>query len=58
MLQYYTESQIILNSWYTDILESGYSDEEMAEAMKSTKNEVAKQMRDRWEEIKFNQKYN
>lgn len=58
MLQYYTESQIILNSWYEDILNSGYSDEEMAEAMKSTKNEVAKQMRDRWEEIKFNQKYN
>ena len=37
---------------------SGYSDEEMAEAMKSVKNEIAKQMRDRWEEIKFNQKYN
>ena len=58
MLQYYTESQIVLNAWYEDILYSGYSDEEMAEAMKSVKNEIAKQMRDRWEEIKFNQKYN
>ena len=58
MLQYYTESQIVLNAWYEDILNSGYSDEEMAEAMKSVKNEIAKQMRDRWEEIKFNQKYN
>ena len=58
ILQYYTESQIVLNAWYEDILNSGYSDEEMAEAMKSVKNEIAKQMRDRWEEIKFNQKYN
>jgi len=55
---YYTESQIVLNAWYFDILESGYIEEMVAEAMAKCKQEVAQQMRDRWENIKFNQKYN
>jgi len=47
-----------LNAWYFDILESGYIEEMVAEAMAKCKQEVAQQMRDRWENIKFNQKYN
>ena len=58
ILTYYAESQAVLNAWYLEILESGYSEEMMAEAMIEIKKEVASQMRDRWEEIKFNQKYN
>ena len=58
ILTYYAESQAILNAWYLEILESGYSEEMMAEAMTEIKKEVGSQMRDRWEEIKFNQKYN
>ena len=58
ILDYYTESQLVLNTWYTSILESGYSEEMIATAMAKCKQEVAQQMRDRWENIKFNQKYN
>lgn len=58
MIEYYTESQLVLTAWYTDILNSGYDENTMAEAMTDVKNEVSKQMRDLWEEKKFKQKYN
>lgn len=58
ILEYYAESQLVLTARYEDILNSGYSEEMMAEAMIEVKKEVAKQMRDRWEEKKFKQKYN
>lgn len=57
MLEYYAESQVVLTAWYQQILESGYSDDAMAQAMADVKNEIAKQMRDRWEDKKFKQKY-
>jgi len=57
MLEYYAESQVVLTAWYQRILESGYSDDMIAQAMEKTKNEIAEQMRDRWEEKKFKQKY-
>lgn len=58
MLNYYVESQVIMNAYYSAILESGYGEEMMAEAMIAVKKEVSQQLRDRWEAIKFNQKYN
>lgn len=58
ILEYYAESQLALTARYEEILNSGYSEEIMAESMVEVKKEVAKQMRDRWEEKKFKQKYN
>jgi hypothetical protein len=57
MMEYYIESQAALAVRYRDILASGYSDDMMAAAMKEAKEEIATQMRDRWEEIKFHEKY-
>ena len=51
MMNYYTESQILFEVWYPKILESGYSDNDIVDALTAMKKEIKKQMDSRYLEI-------
>ena len=46
MMNYFIESQILFESYYGRIIDSDYSDEEKAAAMKEAKKAIKKQMDD------------
>ena len=48
MMEYYTESQILFQVWYQKVLDSGYDDAVIADALASLKKEIKRQMDDRY----------
>lgn len=48
MMEYYTESQILFEYWYNEILSSGYDDDSIAGALKDMKKEIKQTMDERY----------
>lgn len=48
MMNYYTESQILLEYWYKEVLSSGYDDKSIAGALKDMKKEIKQAMDERY----------
>ena len=51
MMEYYTESQILFEYWYNEILSSGYDEDSIAGALKDMKKEIKQAMDERYLEI-------
>lgn len=48
MMEYYTESQILFEYWYNEILSSGYDEDSIAGALKDMKKEIKQTMDERY----------
>lgn len=48
MMEYYTESQILFEYWYNEILSSGYDEDSIAGALKDMKKEIKQAMDERY----------
>ena len=48
MMEYYTESQLLFEYWYNEILSSGYDEDSIAGALKDMKKEIKQTMDERY----------